>query len=482
MEHSNGSSNHATASSASSPPSSSSSSLPYVEVHLSRRAYPLGGSVVGTVLIRQPSRDNSKKEAAEEPERQPLRSLLSNVVVYVAGFCKIDPRWHNVAEYSKIYGKVHPFLQLLYSNFDPELLQQPNGDETVCFWATDGLELLELTERTEGKWERVGNDDDDDEVLAFTFRVDIPSDLPHSINATTCRYFYTADVLIKSSPQQQQRILKNPFLVCTNPQHEPREQQQQKDKVISSRVKFGTCSGMAHSIGLPCHLSATEVNRPRGQMTVALQRPQNLKEQTLRVSNALGQPACVMTVVGATKLTPGSRLHLQWDFPETMSRGWIPCHQVSACLMGEEFAVYEDGKKTRTQSYVFDTCHEWVDPGVTHRVSKSLLLAMTAPCNLYSDVMESSIRCQVDITVKENGEYNNLRIELPCNVVHAFETFDEDIYEQEENQMQPLSEMLGLGLSADAGDGSMSTEGILHDLKSLALQMERSLKQPIKMP
>jgi hypothetical protein len=186
-----------------------------------------------------------------------------------------------------------------------------------------------------------------------------------------------------------------------------------------------------------------------------------------------------MTIVGATKLTPGSRIHLQWDFPGRISQGWIPCHQVSACLMGEEVAVYEsNGTTTRAQSFVFDTCHEWVDPGVTHRVSKTLLLSMEAPCNLYTDVMELSIRCQVDITVKEEGEYNNLRIELPCQVVHNNFVKEEDVYEEEENHVSSLSELLGL--KDDPSDESyFPTNDIVPDLKQLSLKMEASFRRTI---
>jgi hypothetical protein len=475
-----------------------SDELPRVEVFLSRPAYPLGGSLVGTVLIRPSIQQQQQQQLPQDHQPAvPLRSLLSSVVVYVAGFCRIDPRWHNVSEYTNIYGKVHPFLQLLYTQrqFEPELLtttttQEGGGggaDETVCFWATNGVELLDLNERTEGKWEVVPDDSNSntnsgiEEMLAFTFRVDIPLDVPHSIHAATCRYYYSADVLIKTASKQ--RIIKTPFLVWANPHSSLAKSssssrskpEHQKNRIISGRVKFATLEGMAHSIGLPCHLSATEIHRPRGQMTVAMHTRSRSDVQTLRVSNAAGRPVCVMTVVGAARLTPGSRVHLHWDFPETISssKDWIPCHQVSACLMGEELAVYEDGTTTRTQSFVFDTCHEWVDPGVTHRVSKTLLLSMDAPCNLYTDVMELSIQCRVEITVKENnGDYNNLRIELPCQVVHSFGREEEDIFEQEENQI-PLAELLGQ--EQDTKE-SFITNDIVPDLKILALQMEERLR------
>lgn len=450
--------------------------LPFVEVFLSRPAYPVGTALVGTVVIRHRRPTLQHHQQPLNHAQKPLRELLQSVVVYSAGFCRIDPRWHNVSDYTKIYGTVHPMLQMLYSEkqFEEELLKtnMQAGEwshETVCFWATNGLELLELNERTGGEW------DFSEDMLAFTFRVDIPLDLPHSINAATCRYYYSADVLIKTKTKQQ--VIKTPFLVWANPDFQYKKPSKQ-NMIISGRVKIATCQGMAHSIGLPCHLTASEIHRPRGQMTVAL--PQHNRGissdvQTLKVSNTNGHPVCIMTVVGVSKLTRGSRVHLHWDFPETISasKDWIPCHQVSACLMGEEFAVYEDGTTKRSQAFVFDTCHEWVDPGVTHRVSKTLLLSMDAPCNLYTDVMEMSVQCRVDIVIKENGEYNNLRIDLPCQVVHSFGSQDQDIFDQAENKIMPLTELLGV--EQDPKE-SMPINDIISDLKVLALQMEERLR------
>ena len=443
--------------------SDSSSELPHVEVFLSRHAYPLGSAVVGTVFVRP----------HKEQQNEDLRSILQSVTVYVAGFCRIDARWHNVTDYIKLYGKVHPFVQsLIAQGIDQGLLTPP--EDTVCFWATNGLELLELPERKEGKW-----DGSLDNMLAFTFRVDLPFDVPHSVNTNSAKYSYSAEVIIRTSAKQ--RVVKTPFLVWTNPKQpigDPRSQQQQANRAISAgRVKFATCQGMAHSIGLPCHVSTTEINRPKGQMTVALPHSRD-DVQTLRVSNAVGNSVCVMTIFGATKLTPGSRIHLQWDFPETISasKSWIPCAQVSACLIGEEKAVYEDGTTTRSQSFVFDTCQEWVDPGVTQRVSKTLLLSMDAPCNLYTDVMELTITCRVDITVKENGDYNNLKIEIPCHVVHSFGQ-EEDIFEREENETLPLAALLGHDVDQKS---VFPVHDITQDLKNLALQLEERMRQSLE--
>ena len=286
--------------------SQSAGNLPDIEVTLSRPSYRLGSSIVGTVRITPNER--------HDPDVN-LRFLLSSVTVYVAGFCRIDSRWHNVSQYKKLYGDRHPQLEALYKTFDTELLTQSHGsnggDDTVCFWATQGLELLKVKERSVGEYAEAGNQ------LAYTFRVDIPLDLPHSVSgATTCRYFYSAEVLIKSNAQQ--KVIRAPFQVTTHPDKPPpppitsASTGSNLNKIGMGRVRFGICEAMGHSIGLPCHLSATERHRPKGQMTVTTSRQQRNDLQTLRVSNAKGQPVCVLTVVGATKMVPGTRVHLKW--------------------------------------------------------------------------------------------------------------------------------------------------------------------------
>jgi len=473
-------------------------SLPDVHVVLSRPAYPLGGTLVGTVVIEQAC-DNGQTTI-------PPRSLLESVTVYVAGFCKIDARWHDCSEYQKIYGKTHPQLKPLLQKFDANLLDQ--NDDTVCFWATNGMEALDLPERSDGRlWKNIETDfqrglhlnEDDDEtehsleikdekkndypihrdIFAFTFRVDIPEDLPHSVNATTCRYFYTANVLVKTATEQT--VVKKNFRVisCRG------TAQDQYQATGSTRVKFGNCLGLAHSNGLPCHLSVTEIHRPKGQLVVVQnhclvkQYQRNNDVQSLKVTTASGQPVCLLTIIGSQSLCPGSCVRLQWDFPNNSE--WIPCHQVCACLQGEEFAIHEDESKKRTQKFLFDTCHEWVDPGVTDTVSKTLWLSSSgdgihfegSPCDLKTDVMEVSTWCRVDITVGEQttndteSKFQNLSLQIPCCVKLRNNT-NEEQEEQDlmEQRVTPLNELLNI-----ADNSAFPTNDIGSDLKTLSLAM-----------
>jgi hypothetical protein len=165
---------------------------------------------------------------------------------------------------------------------------------------------------------------------------------------------------------------------------------------------------------------------------------------------------------------------MKWDFPLRVGGGWQPCYQVSACLKGEELALYEDGTTQRTRSLVLDTCHEYVDPGVTDRVSKSLLLPVDAPFSMQTDVVELSMHVQVEITVKENNIYNNLRLDIPCHVVHSLQQ-DNDMYHEDEMRVQPLEELF-FGKDADKGRDFATTD-IFPDLKILASHIHKSLER-----
>ena len=592
-----------------------------------------------------------------------LRSVLESVTVFVAGYNRIDPRWHDPTEYTcKLYGPVHPLIQNIQTTkgFDPELLGIPssrssrnnnsissaaaaadvggsNSNSVVCFWATDGLECLDLAERSEGTWrdwtstvvvttdtdneesdrESEEEEDDDDDgseesddgvdeededreelssqadesdeddsqgndesdvtgsssssrqarkvrrknLLAFTFRVDIPHDIPPSMHGTTCRYYYTAHVLIKTETQQQ--VLKRSFQVTTHPQNHhqsPQSSSSSATTATTGRVRFGTCQGMAHSVGLPCHVSSMDIHRPIGQISV--QPPFDIRRdrsdiQTIRVctsSSTPSLPVCLLTIIGSQHLTPNGRLQLQWDFPSTrIGRGFFetpdnnghssssfaPCYQIAACLKGEEVAVFEDGTTKRTQTLLFDTCHEYVVPDVTQSVTKTLWLDgnMTSgdrtPCQITSDIMSLKVWCQVDITIIDvdatrllqttstgsnvSGDvtgrsddphdpitgssqtatqevllkpnYSNLSLEIPIRIRHYLENEDE-VMEQQENRVKPLKELLGLDRSTIATTTSTDdsphvngddydvfrTDDILSDLKTLSLKVEELVR------
>ena len=194
----------------------------------------------------------------------------------------------------------------------------------------------------------------------------------------------------------------------------------------------------------------------------------------MRVADPAGQPVGILTMIGVSSLCPGSRCMLKLDFPmQQIQSSWVPCFQISACLQGEEFAIYKDGSRRRASVLLLDTAHQVVDPVCTECVCLDLILPHDAPCSMQTDLCEISTKCLVDITVGTTtggAKYNNLRLEIPCNVVHAVQGS-----ECEEDQ-----EELPAGLAAvqamhfELGDNQKNvfdTSDILEDLKGLSMDM-----------
>lgn len=184
-----------------------------VEVVLSRPAYRLGGNVVGTIRL-------IPKEGVDP------RAWFASAQVYVAGRCKVDDRWHNPVIYKKLYG-THPHLK---ECMDVERKAVATED-TVCFWATNVVNLLELEERDVGHWdetnpkalvensglltesEAINYEDaraegEAEELpleflqIAFTFRCHLPHDIPHSAVATCVRYSFSVVVSAKTTSNE----------------------------------------------------------------------------------------------------------------------------------------------------------------------------------------------------------------------------------------------------------------------------------------
>eukprot|EP00797_Seminavis_robusta_P035054 Sro859_g212020.1 n/a (359) ;mRNA; r:29773-30849 len=299
---------------------------------------------------------------------------------------------------------------------------------------------------------------------------------------------------------------------------------------------MGVCAAMAHSAGLPCHVTATQLYQPPGQILVNRRGTSTLGSlvksstspvqqqalQTMRITDLTGIPCCVLTVMGVSTASPGSRMVLKFDFPtprmqQQSSSKWTPCYQVSASLEGEELALYAslDGTQKRAQAYQFDTAHELVDPECTERVCLSLQVPLDAPTTVSTDMVRISVKCIIDITVasgnnnntkKKNNAptYSNLRLELPVRMVAPMTEYEIILSGEDEEQDEddaylklPLDELI-LGRSYRTGavdfdldddsppliatdalrqtsspshPSSFATKGIQQDLTILSLRM-----------
>lgn len=292
-------------------------------------------------------------------------------------------------------------------------------------------------------------------LMSYSFSVNLPINLPPTIAATSCRYSYTVLHRIRFKNQNSNPgtsaaavVWKEcPFSVLTVDQ----------DREMEEREDLACCkpriSVVSHGDTILCTLRSTEIHDASGlgQLTVhcngpTMFRPVSLGSaqdcQSMRVSDPSGKPVTVLTVVGAAKLSPGSRLLLQFDFPDNEKVGkgsWALCYQASACLQGEEIALQRESrgslpKRHRARKLLLSTAHEVLDPVCTERICLTLLVPSDAPCSATTDVMDISIWCVVDLTVgtsSSSSGHQILRLEIPCRVGHPKSAFESQIHDDD---------------------------------------------------
>ena len=178
-------------------------------------------------------------------------------------------------------------------------------------------------------------------------------------------------------------------------------------------------------------------------------------------------------------MNPGGHLLLQFDFPSS----WVPCHQVSACLQGEEIALYEDGSTNKTRTLLLDTAYEMVETGYTERASLSLYLPLDCPCTVLTDLVKMAVQCRIDLACeKVDGGYSNLQFHLPLKVAHSptadevngTDFGDEDVNSAPLDEIVFGAEALSLIEKDTTKPSSFVTKDIRKDLKILSLRMVES--------
>ena len=426
---------------------------------LSRSGYRAGGKLVGTLLIENVA-----------------RSAVQSIDVVVVGYGRLDSRWHKTSSYpfppdhfhvgeaSRKYWALPRASNVFWTSEMTDLLPTPTYPEYVSQPPKDLLTpqpLQDVPEEEEVPKMEVSRDlqralsakDIARGLMSFSFSVNLPVNLPPTIAATSCRYSYTVlhRIRFKDNPDTSLIWKECPFSVLTL----------DSDRQLSNEDKqdLATCkprvSVVSHGDTILCTLRSTEIHDSSGlgQLTVhyngpTMFRPVSLGSsrdcQSMRVSDPSGKPVTVLTVLGAAKLSPGSRLLLQFDFPdiEKVGKGtWAPCYQASACLQGEEIALQRESrgglpKRHRARKHLLSTAHEVLDPACTERVCLTLLVSSDAPCSVTTDILEISIWCVVDLTVGtlangNNSGHQNLRLEIPCVLGHPKSAFESQVDEDE---------------------------------------------------
>eukprot|EP00977_Amphora_coffeiformis_P007094 scaffold1549_cov156-Amphora_coffeaeformis.AAC.8 len=432
---------------------------------LSRSGYRAGGKLVGTILIEHVARVS-----------------LQSVDLVVVGYCRLDSRWHKATSYpfppdhfrssenetAKRYWALPKASNIFWTSEITDLLPTPTYPEYVSQTPQDLLTPQPLhvptNEEEVPKMEvsldlqrALSKKDVKQTLMSYSFSVDLPSNLPPTITAISCRYYYTVlhHLRFKQNTAQKALVWKEcPFSILTaetdsrnlGPQSEEKD-----ENIISSKPPIHVVS---HGDTLLCTLTSTEIHDSSGlgQLTVncngpTMFRPVSLGSardcQTMRVSDPSGKPVTVLTVLGATKLSPGGRLSLQFDFPDMdkVGKSWAPCYQASACLQGEEMALQRENRKTvpkrnRARKLLLSTAHELVDPACTERICLTLLVPSDAPCSVSTDILDISFWCAVDMTVgssnrSSSGDHQNLRLEIPCQLGHPKSAFESQVDEDE---------------------------------------------------
>jgi hypothetical protein len=255
--------------------------------------------------------------------------------------------------------------------------------------------------------------------------------------------------------------------------------QQESRTASTTRVHIGNLCAIAHSTALPTYITSTEAsNASSSQISIipnppacdiVSRRTAEERTSTHRIEDGNGGLCAMMTLIGfGGPLTPGTRLGIRIRFPCSHDddtgdgAGVIPCHRVCCALVGEEYVVHEGSVgdnsqkgrvRVKTRNYVFDSSYELIESGYTEAVSMDLVLPLNCPVTVKTDLVEVTMGLKVEFTISptttlgiddgmnvyNQGEYQVIRLDLPCEVVHDNEKSSNFGDENSEEEMQRMS-------------------------------------------
>lgn len=272
--------------------------------------------------------------------------------------------------------------------------------------------------------------------LFFTFRADIPKDIPPTVSAVSGRIFYSTVVHVVTKKEGKSIVIQAPFTVIASSNVETF-----KNNVSKTKISIGAVHVVSHTKPYLIPLSSTYKSEP-WSLSVKRQhcRPDNIK--TISVGDH-DKKCCSLTIIGGGVIVPGESILLQFSFPchnYPLGKDVLPCYQVSACLHGNEYVIENDRTRKKSRTYSFDTDHLEVIPGVTTSVSLRLRLPHDCPISVSTDFFAIQVACRIDLTVKDLDEHNFrfLTVEFPCQVNHdgpTFEPMENDLPPDLENRL-----------------------------------------------
>lgn len=187
-------------------------------------------------------------------------------------------------------------------------------------------------------------------------------------------------------------------------------------------------------------------------------------------------------------MCPGEKVLMELQLSnreeEKEKGGVLECYAIAACLYGEEQVIAVDGSKRRSRNHVFDTDHIVIrHPESMERLSLELILPLDAPYTIRTDLVEITVSCRVDVTVKlpnkkgmnggtQEDQYKTLTVDFPVRVVSSMpvEERGEDVlsHDLEKNIMNVVEageEARGCGSTFR----EVITPDVLNDLNMLSI-------------
>jgi hypothetical protein len=341
-----------------------------VQILLSRPYYRVGGKLVGSILVSIPN----------DTSQIPIRDTIESLQLSIVGLCRYDPRWYNPSK-----------LDSGATSHSQSLIGLPNDytlpPHTIPFWTahTTSIELMNITERTYGKWDDVNpmkpiilpsyqsttqninpyisinqnstnqNDGIFDEKcqLSFTFIANIPAQQhstssdsldsgsstndavqqqPHTFYGTSCRYYYqivvrllTVSTALTTPTPEWIQYPVTILPACHNDDNIPIHIGNSNDNNPTPNNLFV----MAHSNGLPSRITAIELNQWEGQYTVNRHCGtlyQNLlRGQSMVITDPTTQyNVGILTILGApNNLYLGCRFTIKIEFPQVQNNSIV---------------------------------------------------------------------------------------------------------------------------------------------------------------
>jgi hypothetical protein len=417
-----------------------------LEATLAETCFAPGDTVVGSLRL------------ANRPYPTSLR-------VFAAGMCRLDPRWHKPQQTG-----VHPQQQR--SDTMPYL-----PPDTFPFWKTDLIDCLALPEGEHGVYEpprpilsgtrrepELANNQrgstEKKQVLdhkAFTFRFELPTDGPPTLVARSCRYYYVFTMIVTCEGCHEEQVLVLPIPVRSIERGPRYNDETTTRHYLKDPIGFQV---VAHADGgLPTTLKTADWHQLDEPWDAPRRRHHgsNLEQRLAIHDPSTNEPLCVLIIANGRYFYPGGSVTLQFNLETRRPTTTVRLVQISACLRGMETVR---PSAAVAQRLIWDDESLCVD-GLS-LCSLTLLLPDAIPYTVSTDHVEISASIIADlVTFQEtNGEYGNIHLEIPCQVVHPAEQWNDDDEEEDDAGMTAFKEALGI-----------KTSDIEKELKILTLSM-----------